>query len=59
LRFALLATNNGEEHEAIVARLEIGDTLEAKIVKAFSDSQLVISQTKGRTLLCGTRNKSS
>lgn len=47
LRLGFHASNNEAEYEALIAGLRVVQKLDAKEVKVFSDSKLVVSQIKG------------
>lgn len=47
LRLGFHASNNEAEYEALIASLRVVQKLDAKEVKVFSDSKLVVSQIKG------------
>ena len=47
LRFSFKATNNQAEYESLIIGLKLAAHLEAKNLKVFIDSQLVVGQTAG------------
>lgn len=47
LRLGFHASNNEAEYEALIAGLRVVQKLDAKEVKVFLDSKLVVSQIKG------------
>ena len=47
LRFSFKTSNNQAEYEALIAGLRIAKDLKVKKLRAYSDSQLVVGQTKG------------
>lgn len=47
MKFQFPATNNEAEYEAVIARLELCTTLEAKKVKLMTEFELVIKQING------------
>ena len=48
LRFSFRTSNNQAEYEALIARLRIAKDLKVEKLRAYSDSQLVVGQTKGK-----------
>ena len=47
LRFSFKTSNNQAEYEALIAGLRIAKDLKVEKLRAYSDSQLVVEQTKG------------
>ena len=47
LKFMFKTSNNEADYEALLAGIEICNTLGVERLKAFSDSQLVVSLSKG------------
>ena len=47
LRFGFTSTNNEAEYEALTAGLAIAKEMDIRYLKAYSDSQLVVSHVTG------------